>query len=189
MRPTFYFIARLRHWQMFIVLGLPFLAIVFLVIPEPTAGIDVEAQVDYFFRLMLWCAPLFVALYIWIWAAAIVCNAYQDEASRRSTIVLDFGMPFVIAYLIFAIWAWPKVVLADDPILPVGPVMTLHVIATLLLFYTIYFAARSVGSVGRDRSAGFGRTVLFFLAFIYFPIGLWAIQPVLNRASAEEKNL
>ena len=184
MRPVFNFIARLRHWQLFALLALPYLAISFLMIPAPEPGRSVDMLMEEFTRLMILFSPLGVFLYVWVWTIGIVCNAALGRSLRRPTTILNIAMPATIAYFLFAIWAWPNVVMAEDPALPVGPIMIVHAAAVVMMIYGFVFAARSVGSLQQDQLVGFGRTVLFLLAIIYFPIGLWWIQPRLNNAAA-----
>ena len=174
------FIAQLRNWQLFVLVAVPFGLVLVLAAPDLETAQDMDTIMDQWTTMMLLGLPLILALYVWIWTIGVVANRSLAVSLRRSTRLLDISMPFVMVYIIFAVWAWPSTVMTNDPVMPVGIVLFLHLVATVLLTYAVIFAARSLGSLDRDRLAGFGRSLLFVLAIIYFPIGLWWIQPRLN---------
>ena len=108
MQPIFNFIARLRHWQLFALLALPYLAISFVMIPAPEPGRSVDMLMEEFTRLMTLFTPLFIFLYVWVWTIGVVCNAALGRSLRRPTTMFNIAMPATIAYFLFAIWAWPN---------------------------------------------------------------------------------
>ena len=182
------FIAQLRNWQLFVLVVIPFGLVFVLAAPDFKTDQDMDTFMDQWTTMMLFALPLILAFYVWIWTIGVVANRNLAVSLRRSTKLLDISMPFVMAYIVFAVWAWPSTVMTNDPVMPVGIVLFLHMVATVLLVYALIFAARSVGSLDRDRLAGFGRSLLFVLAIIYFPIGLWWIQPRLNSITRLPNN-
>jgi hypothetical protein len=129
---------------------------------------------------MLLSSPSIIVAYLWIWAVGDIANAKLDERLQRKTTLLKIAIPYAALYLFFAIWAWPNSIMAEEPTIPVGFLLTAHMSAVLLLFYSIIFSARSISSIGKANLSGFGRTTLFVLALLYYPIGVWFIQPRLN---------
>lgn len=180
MQIVYSFIARLRNWQLFLFVAVPFCVIPFLAAPDIEATRELDALNDQFTKMMLLSSPLIVALYAWIWTIGVVSNRNLADPLRRSTKLFNIAVPFVIVYFLFAVWAWPRTVMSNDPVMSVGIVLFLHMVATAFLVYALIFAARSISSLDRDRLSGFGRSLLFVLAILYFPIGLWWIQPRLN---------
>ena len=55
-------------------------------------------------------------------------------------------------------------------------------IASFLIIYAFFFAARAAASLGLNSRPTGGRIFLFFLGIMYGPIGVWFIQPRLNSA-------
>ncbi len=181
-------IARARHWQLFVLMLAPML-LAFWVRPMLAGATEqnFEQLSDAFTTMMLVSMPGYLLMYAWIWVLARVCNASLPPALRRGDRLLNLGMSVAIVYMAIAAWAFPKVLMTAEGTPFMAPVMIAHMLATVLLFYSVIFAARSVASLGRDRMAGFGRSFLFFLGILYFFVGIWFIQPRLNAAFEESQ--
>ncbi|RZV38892.1 MAG: hypothetical protein EX272_01505 [Chromatiales bacterium] len=179
--------ARARHWQLLILMLAPMLAAGRIQADLMGPGQNFGQLSDAISRIMLVSLPGWVLMYVWIWVLARVCNASLPPALRRKERFLNIGMPFAIAYVIVAAWAFPKVLMTAEGSYLMAPLIIAHLTATVLLFYSAIFAARSVASLGHDRMAGFGRSFLFFLGILYFFVGIWFIQPRLNAAFEESQ--
>jgi len=181
-------LARLRHWQLFLLLFIPFVVPYFL---SPQVGLEQASDVEAFRSSVTWMIamsiPWGVAFYAWIWVLGRVCNASLAPSLRRNGRVFNFAMPFALCYLPIAMLVFPQMVFAEDGYWLAAIVIPIHIAAVFLLFYAVIFSARSVASLGSDRLAGSGRSFLFLLGIMYFPIGIWFIQPRLNAAYEESQ--
>nr|WP_321414557.1 hypothetical protein [uncultured Allomuricauda sp.] len=65
-------------------------------------------------------------------------------------------------------------------------IVPLHLFSMFCIFHTIYFASKTIKTVELKRKVGFGDFISeFFLLWFYF-IGIWVIQPKVNKLSAEQ---
>lgn len=152
---------------------------VLLFSPFADPAADIEAFKSRFSTMMFVSLPGMLLFYAWVLAVGIVCNSAVDESYRKPEKLFRFAVPFAMAYLTIAIWAFPKVVISKNDSLA-AVVLPLHIVATILLFYSLIFAARSLAMLNNPLSPGFWNSFRYFLALLYFPIGLWFIQPKLN---------
>jgi len=181
-------IARIRPWLLFVLIAVPFCAIPFFyTIPRISAGASLEEHLTTIQGAMLLSFPLVVLLYGWIWTICVVANSALHENVQRPFRLARWGMPFAILYIALIISILPRIATVDPFPAARGVFILLHLAATFYVFYAVVFAARSLASLGNTQFAGFGRIFLFFLAIIYFPVGLWWIQPRLNSISGQSQ--
>jgi hypothetical protein len=73
-------------------------------------------------------------------------------------------------------------------------ILILNIIIPLFLFiflifcilYAIYFNAKSLKSVELQRDVTFSDYAADFFLFLFFPIGIWFIQPRINRIFCDD---
>ncbi len=152
---------------------------------------DIGMHVDFatlnkqFTTMMLISLPSYVAWYGWLWSIGIVGNSALSDSLRRSDRLAWFSSPIVLAYLTVAIWAFPIVMFDPEPSALQTIMIVLHLIASFLMIYVFFFAARAAASLGQSTKPTGGRIFMFFLGIMYFPIGVWFIQPRLNSAAID----
>lgn len=68
-----------------------------------------------------------------------------------------------------------------------------HILTMVGVFYTLYFVARNVRIIQHRWKAKHNMHIsltdnvkYFFLVMFFFPIGVWFIQPILNRTFADD---
>lgn len=59
--------------------------------------------------------------------------------------------------------------------------------ALLGMLYALYFVARSIRTVEAGKRVPFYRCLDMFVALLFFPIGIWAVAPRLNKIAARQK--
>ena len=64
-------------------------------------------------------------------------------------------------------------------------IIPLYLFSMCCLFYCIYFNAKSFKAVELQHSVTFGDYVWEFLLFLFFPIGVWLLQPRINKIFIE----
>ena len=60
-------------------------------------------------------------------------------------------------------------------------IIPLHLFSMFCLFYCIYFNAKSIKSVELQRPVTFSDYIIDFFLLWFFPIGVWFIQPKINK--------
>ena len=141
-----------------------------------------------FTLMMLVSVPGYLIFYAWVLAVGVACNQSLEVSARRSERLFRFSVPFAMIYLTIATWAFPEAVLNVERGVLRLVVVPLHLIATFCLFYSVVFSARSLAMLDNSVSPGSWRTLGYFMALLYYPIGLWFIQPRVNAISATSRN-
>lgn len=177
-------LARIKPWLLFVLTTAPMLVAVLLFFPPVEPLDDVQSFQSSFTKMMLMSVPGILILYAWILAVGVVCNRSIDVSVRKPERLFRFSVPFAMLYVSIATWAFPEAVLSEDRGLLRMIVFPVHFTATILLFYSVFFSARSLAMLDRPRSPGFWRSFRYFLGLLYYPIGLWFIQPRVNALAA-----
>jgi len=177
-------LARMKSWLLFVLSLTPMLLAMLLFFPPTEAHADLEGFESTFKTMMLISLFGTLIFYAWILTVGIVCNQSLDDSFRKSERLFRFSVPFAMLYITILIWAFPEAILSEDRAVLRMIIIPLHIAATLLLFYSMFFSARSVAMLDQPASPGFWRTLGYFLLILYFPIGLWFIQPRVNSISA-----
>ena len=68
----------------------------------------------------------------------------------------------------------------------IGLIVTAHLMSTACLFFVLYYNAKALRSVELQRRARFGDYIIDFILFWFFPIGIWILQPRINKVLAAE---
>jgi hypothetical protein len=102
----------------------------------------------------------------------------KDTWFRRGLIYVSI---YVTAYLAF----WVVFILAPKNLWLAAAMAILfvfHLLAMAAMFYVLYFVARGMTMVEEEREKPSGKsTAGNFLLLWFFPIGVWFIQPMVNR--------
>lgn len=163
------FFLNAKGWQLFLLLfgsmlGAPFLI---SVLPNPVIGIAVTSL-------------LFMALYLgWLWAIATTANQRLDPSLRRSTKWMGLGLVYASIYLIGAFIFLPGTSDLDQE-MP-GFIVPLHLLAMFAIFYSLVFTAKQIVTLERKQPVSFFEYSGPFFLFWFFPIGVWFIQPRVNK--------
>jgi hypothetical protein len=65
-------------------------------------------------------------------------------------------------------------------------ILPLHLFAGFCMLYTLYFVSKSLVLAKSGQSAPFHSYIGLFLLIWFFPIGVWIVQPRVNRLYAEK---
>lgn len=179
---------RLRHWQLFILLFLVPYLIAYLISPSATED---SVRSDMLWVLVLkWILILLFSL-SWLYSAVVTLHRQLPEHTKMP--LLTFKINFFIYTIVFV--GILSIMLFVD-FQGRGGSMNLSV-AILLFFlclpfffsliYTLLFFARLLKTVELQRPVSFGEYALNFILLFYMPVGVWFIQPQLNRLCFREE--
>lgn len=65
-------------------------------------------------------------------------------------------------------------------------IVPLHLFAMFCIFYSIYFVAKTFKTVELQREVRFGEFAGEFFLLWFYMIGIWIIQPKINKMVAEQ---
>jgi putative effector of murein hydrolase LrgA (UPF0299 family) len=64
-------------------------------------------------------------------------------------------------------------------------IIPIHLFAMFCIFYSLYFVAKTIKTVELQRAVTFSDFVLEFFLIWFYPIGIWIIQPQINKMIEE----
>ncbi len=159
------FFLKMKSWQLF-----SLFMILLVVTPEIVASSDFPEKS---FAILNF---IFVSLYLgWIWAAIHGARKQlPEEIMRSSPLGVDISIIYIICYMISLIF------MSEDASVSSWLIL-LHLLAVGFLFYLFFYAAKTITQINLSEEVSFGEYLPIAFAFWFFPIGVWFIQPKLNR--------
>jgi hypothetical protein len=64
-------------------------------------------------------------------------------------------------------------------------IVPIHLFSMFCIFYTIYFVAKTIKTVELKREVKFGDFAGEFFLLWFYPVGVWILQPKLNKMIKE----
>lgn len=200
-------ILKAKHWQLFFLLvGVP-IGLFF------TLGVIISSIIkggtppvpEDFFKLIGIAKffPLVMVLFVsfifsWFWSVAIGLQKNMPRSVEMKTtkfkIFSCIPLLYVSGFCVFMFVALskvkPQVLLQDLPQIPMEwltPILfILHILSVFGIFYSMYFAAKTLKTAELQREVTFKDFASEFFMFWFFPIGVWILQPRINEMA--EKN-
>lgn len=181
------FFLRAMHWQIFtLLIIIPAVLLIFLF-----ANNDID--------LMLILSPALGLLYIivffgWLWAIGTKLHN-KVLASRRSNlmvfkVVLLIPIIYVLGISIYISMHIMGLVPNDSPPLffiknIIRDVFPLHMLSMFCLFYAFWNNAKTIKSIELQRPVSFSDFSEDIFLLWFFPIGIWIVQPRVNKIIEE----
>ncbi|MEJ0031567.1 MAG: hypothetical protein WDO15_14855 [Bacteroidota bacterium] len=169
---------RLKHWQVFMLtFGLLVLAYIFLAVVGMSRSRELVGMTGYAIQAIPFVEiASFVIANFWVFV--IGTRLYPKQEYYRDSLML-----LIFRWCIYFSTLATSARLMIFPTLgfygPINEYITILVIAGGI--YCSYFAARLLNSVEQERAAPFREFVGDFILFIFYPIGVWWLQPRVNR--------
>jgi hypothetical protein len=196
------------HWKLFIlVFGIPFVGM--LVAMITTISMVISQRNEPSPEMMLPVMIIFPAISLfgaiiqlyWQWSIATSLQAYMHPEMRKLRVKrfkFFFFIPwvyFVVLMLVMSIittqidsannesspnmmWLIPLIILA----------FLMHFFSMFCLIYSLYFTAKTLKSAEMQREAHFSDYIGDFFLIWFFPVGIWFIQPRINRIVQENQH-
>jgi hypothetical protein len=175
---------RAKHWQIFLLFMVVFAVGEFPVIGNLTAAAN--SQEGYGGVLFLTEAATAVAAWcflLWLWSLGSFLNSIVPPPLRPAKKFFLFAIVYSVAYLPVSMAIFqsisPKLFAATVP---------LSLLAVYCAFYNLYFVAKNLVTAETGRSSSFSSYAGPFFLLWFFLIGLWFIQPRVNRLYADNRS-
>ena len=200
-----HFFLKAKHWQLFIImLGIPLIyqfyfmsqILGFQTQPEQVAGEEGFTEVlneqfiqfDLFPYVMIFFALIFFG---WFWSIAIGLqkNIPKEIKMKVKKFKIFFFIPliYIIFLMIYMGGLFSGMLTSgfSNSGWIVAIILLLHLFSMYCIFYSMYFVAKTIKTAELQRKVGFGdHAGEFFLLWFYF-IGIWIIQPKVNKLYAK----
>ena len=122
----------------------------------------------------------------WFYVVGVNLNKKLPETVKMNLTKFKwfFFIPLIcmIFFYIFALVLFNKVSIGEQlNFAPFAVIIPLHLFSVFCIFYCIYFAAKSLKAADLQRPVTFSDYAGEFFLFLFFPIGVWLIQPRINK--------
>lgn len=188
-----------KHWQVFIItFGIPILLQLFLMASlflniSNSLSPDPLQFLRYFRLFPLLMVLSYGGLYLWMWA---VGTGLQDKLPETVKMKIGrFKWSIIIPIIYFTILSiiivvTTNIVINDANFLErdvsfIPPFLFLfllfHLLSIACIFYSFFFTAKTYKSVELQKEATFSDCMGEFFLIWFFPIGIWFLQPKINK--------
>lgn len=188
-----------KHWQLFLLLvGLPMVAQFFLLtsfVASMTSGgfPDTSIVSPTFFAFPLLAALALGVMFGWLWSVAI--GLQPKIPSHISMKVPKFKVHFFIPLVYTFTLLVGMTIFMRLPFTPEESdsqfnsgfdslfmlIIIPHLLSMYCLFYCLYFTAKTMMTAELQRETSFSDFAGEFFLFWFHPIGVWVIQPRINK--------
>lgn len=178
------FFLRAKHWQIFLLLfGIGYVgATIALLVDMVTARTQeelVRVSLPFVFMMML-----FMFCFVgWFWSMGSFLSSISRPTLRLRVRFFRFALfyPTVYILIFFATFNVTRPAL-------LALIFPLHFFAMFCLFYDLYFVSKSLALVETGKQVSFYDYAGAFFLLWFFPLGVWFIQPRINRLYAERSS-
>lgn len=177
-----------KHWQIFfLTCGIPFIFQIFITQSmisgfgnNENSGSEFILTYRVFFPIMM---ILFMATFFgWFWSIAIGLQKVIPDDLKLKVSRFKIFMVTPIVYMLFflSFFISPFVPGGINPI-AFSVIIPLHLFSMFCIFYCMYFVAKTFKTAELLRKVSFGDFAGEFFMIWFFPIGIWVIQPKVNK--------
>lgn len=180
-----------RHWQIF-------LLTIGLIILVNYAGSVAGRATHQFGPARILGSQIAMVIYMcallgWIRAIVFGLQSHIPPGAEINTgifrilSIVPFVFIFAFAVMVsFKVMA-PGLIHVTNPVAVVILFVLFPVFSMFCIFYSMYYSAKALKSVELQRRVNFGDCFGEIFLTWFFPIGVWILQPRINRIVAESK--
>lgn len=178
-------ILRARHWQLFLLfMSLSCAAAAVILITILSAPEEALKRTFPFFAIMELFAGSFS---LWLWFLGAFLNSIIPPHLRMKRTFFRVSVLFLPLYVpVFGVFfqSTNQVRNVTLVLISFAVIFPLHLFGMFCQIYNLYFVSKSMALAESLRPASFGDYVGYFFGLWLFPIGVWIIQPRVNRLYA-----
>jgi hypothetical protein len=169
-------LTRLKHWQIFTLFVVPMVAASYLDLSDNNL-ISVLALL------------LSVGIYYgWLWVLAI--NLYKklpiDITLKLNRFKVMILIPIIYIFFASIIFGNISIGTGGDSTGGYAPIIIpIHLLSMFCTLWCFVFVAKSLKAVELNRAVSFNDYAGVFFLIWFFPIGIWVIQPRINKLLVE----
>ena len=170
------FFLRAKHWQLFLLLfGIGFVGDVGI-LGSAVASPSQQNLGRFTAITEIVTLPFLCCFLAWFWSVGSFCDSLIRPERRLSIGFFRFALIYPALYIFMFIALLPII-----PLWSTVLILPLHLFAMFCLFYELYFASKSLVLAETGRAKSFYDYAGPFFLLWFFPIGVWFIQPRINR--------
>lgn len=173
---------RAKHWQIFLVM----LVLINAAVSAMLLGFALAPQGRFpsaipFLAVM---ELLTVSFGLWLWSLGTFLNSLAALPLRMKTRFFGFSVIYLPLYLpVFGVFFEGQQLTRNLNLILISwaIIFPLHIFAMFCQFYSLYFVSKSLATAENARFASLAEYVGCFVGLWIFPVGVWIIQPRINR--------
>ncbi len=190
-------VLKAKHWQLFLLIfGIPMI-FQFILMGSMISGIssgnnsNPELMFNYF-KIFPLIMILFMGVFFgWFYSIGVgLDRKIPDELKLKVGRFKIFLLIPVIYILFFSIIIVTMMngmrITGGEPNPAIfGLIVPLHLFSMFCIFYCLYFVSKTIKTAELQRKVEFGDFAGEFFLIWFYPIGIWFIQPKINRMIEE----
>ena len=128
----------------------------------------------------------------WLYAVGSGLQEQVPVELRRPTRLFKIALVFPTAYFltfmfaIFSLLEYASSTMGDSLVIII--ILPLHLFAMFCMVYTLYFSAKTIKLAEQKKSVIFSDFVGEMFLIWFFPIGIWFLQPRINKLIKAESS-
>ena len=178
------FFLKMKHWQFFsLTFGLPFLfQIVFMGAIIASQNYNMIMKIYFPIMMILFGGGLLG----WLFSIGYKFNKLLPDEANMKNGFFKFTIIFPLIYMILiscGVGGFMNSAEMGNEINPAifALIVPAHLFAMFCMFYGLYFSSKTLKTVELQRKIGFGDYAGEFFLMWFFPIGIWILQPRINK--------
>ncbi len=186
-----------KHWQLFILLfGIPFI-VQTIMMKEITSQFDsIANQGDLTFPdfstsiiVTIVVTVLYsVVYYSWIWSLGIGLQSKIPQQLSMNVSRFKAALIFPIIYLallcVYIYFVFTSSM--EFNLSHIAIMIPFHLISMFCMIYSLYFVGKTIKTAELKEEIRFSDFIAEFLLLWVYPVGVWILQPRINRLNTEE---
>ncbi len=122
-----------------------------------------------------------IVVFGWLYSIGKWANQHLPKDQQKNLVLFTLGFAIPLVYILLLILVYFPTLSPESRPQPPGWMLPMHILSMIGIFYSIWFSARQYIALQREREVDTTRfSNIFFLMWI-FPLGIWIIQPGVNR--------
>jgi len=187
-----------KHWQLFfLMIGVPvgsFLTLIAIIFSSIKEGTPPEPEkILLVFKVFPFIIVGFASLiFSWFWSVALgLQNAVPTNLQMKTTKFKVFSLIPLVFITVLGVVMFVTInnIKPNEFRFPsewIAPIIfTLQAFSVFGIFYSMYFAAKTLKTVELQREVKFSDFASEFFMFWFFPVGIWILQPRINKVNEE----
>lgn len=178
---------KLKHWQLFLLLMV--IPILFQI--GMFAAVFISNDPLMMFSLFPIVMILFMGIFFgWFYALGTHLHKKLPDTVhmnlRLFKILLFIPVAYMSLFMVFMINMFNGIIGGGEPNVAIFMlIFPLHLFSMFCIFYCLYFNAKSLKSVELQKPVTFNDFAGEFFLIWFFPVGIWFLQPRINKLFEE----
>ncbi|HXZ12180.1 MAG TPA: hypothetical protein VEG64_07290 [Candidatus Sulfotelmatobacter sp.] len=124
-----------------------------------------------------------LGFFVWLWSMGSFFNSVTKPELRLKASFFRFALVYAPLYIVFFVASFTN---SSPQLLAV--ILPPHLLGVFCVFYALWFVSKSLVLAETGAPASFHKYAGPFFLLWFFPVGIWIIQPRVNRLYAQRND-